>query len=169
MINIFFIKNISSLFFLLFVQVLIFNQIVFFGKYSPLVYVILIYTYPISKKKQYEFLILSFLLGFFIDLCSLTGGIHSSATLLVSFLRSFIIKGIINQKLEFCENLIHKISWVKKIFLLISIVLIHHSWIFIVEFFQWKSTLLIITHIFYNSLITIIFSILWMILFNLKN
>lgn len=165
MISSFSIKNIFFLILIVAIQMLVFNQMVFLGKYSPFIYVILLYIHSFNRN-QYEFLILSFLLGLFIDFLSSTGGIHTSASVLTAFLCSPILKKIICFDLS--QNSINEFSWFRKIFLLSSIIFIHHVWIFFIEFLQWKSTMLILTHIVYNSLITIFFSLFLIIFFNLK-
>lgn len=163
MINIFFIKSLYSLLLIILIQVIIFNQMVFFEKYSPLVYIIWIYIYSINLNK-YQCLILSFLLGLFMDILFYTGGIHASACLLIGFFRLPIIQIIVNYKFKTSTRLINNLSWIQKILLITIMVFIHHFWIFIIEFLDWKSITLILHHTCYNSLITIILSIFLIII-----
>lgn len=140
------------------VQILIFNQLIFFDKYCPFIYIIWIYKYPI-KNNQYNFLFSTFLLGFIIDLFSYSLGIHASSCVFISFLRSSIIKTVFNTKFNFFKNDIDSFSFFEKILLITIIVLIHHFWMFSIEFLEWKYLKLILTNTLYNSLITIIFSL----------
>lgn len=166
MINVFLIKSLILLFISIFIQVIVFNQMIFFEKYSPLVYITWIYAYSTNINK-YQFLILTFLLGLFMDTFFLTGGVHASSCLLIGFLRFPIINKIItNYKYKISKNFINNLSWLQKILLITIMVFIHHSWIFIIEFLSLISITLILNHIFYNSLITIIFSILLIIILN---
>lgn len=163
MINIFFIKNLCSLILIILLQVIIFNQIIFFNKYSPLIYIMWIYIYSTNINK-YQCLIFSFLLGLLMDILCFTKGIHASSCLLIGFSRLSITKIIINYPCKNSKNLIKHASWLQKIFLITIMVFIHHFWMFMIEFFDYKSMTLILHHTFYNSIITIISSIFLLII-----
>lgn len=76
--------------FLLFLQVLILNNINLFG-YNPYLYIAFIFLYPLNEKR-FPFLILSFILGLSIDLFSDMGGIHAFSTLFIAYIRLRFVK-----------------------------------------------------------------------------
>lgn len=61
-----------------------------FGFINPLVYVLFIVIFPFNTNKI-PLLILSFILGFSIDLLSNEGGIHTFALVFVAYFRLFIL------------------------------------------------------------------------------
>ena len=68
---------------LIFLQIIVLNNINFLGYINPYFYIFFIFLYPI-KKGDASILILSFLLGLFIAIFSASGGINAAATLLTS-------------------------------------------------------------------------------------
>lgn len=78
-------------FFLLFLQVFVLNNILFFGYINPYLYVAFVFLYPL-KENRIPFLFYSFLLGLFIDFFSDSGGIHAFSILSIAYIRLFFIK-----------------------------------------------------------------------------
>ncbi|TXD53248.1 MULTISPECIES: rod shape-determining protein MreD [unclassified Polaribacter] len=78
-------------FFLLFLQVFVLNNILFFGYINPYAYVAFVFLYPL-KENRIPFLFYSFLLGLFIDFFSDSGGIHAFSLLSIAYIRLFFIK-----------------------------------------------------------------------------
>ncbi|MFM2010429.1 MAG: hypothetical protein RLZZ479_820 [Bacteroidota bacterium] len=88
----------SSLFFNLFrfiillsLQVIVFNNINLFGFISPFPYILFIILYPVNGNKS-GLLVASFLLGIILDMFSNSGGIHTTASLLLAYFRPSIFK-----------------------------------------------------------------------------
>ena len=84
-------KTFASFVILVLFQVFIFNQMNLFGYINPMLYVLFLVNYRFDRN-QTLFIFIGFLLGFFIDLMSQTGGAHTIASLSVSFLRPIIIR-----------------------------------------------------------------------------
>ena len=84
---------------LILTQVLIFNTLSFLGFINPLVYVIFFYWYPI-KVNRAIFMLISFLLGFIIDIFSDTLALNALASLTVAYARPVIMR--------FCFGVIKK-------------------------------------------------------------
>ena len=73
-------------FILLFVlQIMIFSKINFMGYINPYPYLLFILLFPVWGSKNL-LLVLSFLLGFSIDLFSNSGGVHAMASLFIALL-----------------------------------------------------------------------------------
>ena len=83
-------RNIIRFLFLVFIQVLIFNNIQISGLINPYVYVIFILFLPFETPK-WALLGLAFLLGISVDLFANTPGMHSTATVLMAFLRPYVL------------------------------------------------------------------------------
>ncbi|PKH49280.1 rod shape-determining protein MreD [Tenacibaculum sp. Bg11-29] len=79
--------------FLLLLQVLVLNNILFLGYINPYLYIVFVFLYPL-KTNRIPFLILSFLLGIFVDAFSNSGGVHAFSILFIAYIRLFFIKAI---------------------------------------------------------------------------
>jgi rod shape-determining protein MreD len=84
-------KNIIRFIFLALLQVLILDNIRFSGYINPYLYVLFILLLPFYLP-DWLLIILAFLLGFTIDMFTNTAGLHSAATVMLAFLRPFIIR-----------------------------------------------------------------------------
>ncbi len=76
---------------LVLLQILLFDNIQFSGYVNPYVYIMFILLLPVEIP-AWLLLLLSFALGFTIDLFSGSPGMHSSATLLAGFVRPHVLR-----------------------------------------------------------------------------
>ena len=83
----------NSIRFLVFLslQVLIFNNINLFGYLNPYPYVLFILLYPVNSNKS-VLLLGSFALGILLDMFCNSGGIHTTASLILAFIRPTLFK-----------------------------------------------------------------------------
>jgi rod shape-determining protein MreD len=136
-------------------QVLVLNQILFSAYINPFLYVILIIGLPIKTPKWF-LLIYSFLLGFFIDIFSGSLGFHSTATILIAFLKPFISKITIPHNIlgDTDEITLKKIG--NKAFITFSLflIIVHNSCLFIMEHINFN--LAIVGKILSSSFVTLI-------------
>lgn len=79
--------------FLLLLQVLVLNNILFLGYINPYLYIIFVFLYPLNTNRI-PFLTLSFLLGLFVDAFSNSGGMHAFSILFIAYIRLFFVKAI---------------------------------------------------------------------------
>ena len=84
-------KMMGSFVLLILAQVLLFNQINIFGSVNPMLYLFFLVMYPFDQNQTF-YIFIGFVLGFFIDFLSQTGGAHTIASLSVSYLRPIIMK-----------------------------------------------------------------------------
>ena len=96
MINSTFFFNVLRFILLVLVQVLVFNNLNFFGYINPLVYILFLYWYPI-KQNRTTFIILCFLLGLFVDIFSDTLAINAAATATIAYLRPTIMRFVFSK------------------------------------------------------------------------
>lgn len=116
------------------IQVLILNEIFFFTYINPYLYLTLIISLPLRTSKWY-ILFYAFSIGFLIDLFGGSLGFHSTATVLIAFIKTTISKitipySILEDNDEITLNKIGSKSFV--IFSLL-IILIHNTIIFGLE------------------------------------
>ena len=100
------------------IQIMILNQILFFSYVNPYLYLILIITLPIKTSSIFLFLY-SFMLGFCVDIFSISIGYHSSACILIAFLKTgkdLKVKHTVDTKLKGLKDKCIDISSANNIF-----------------------------------------------------
>jgi len=136
-------------------QVVVLNEVLFSAYINPFLYVILIISLPLKTSKWF-LLIYAFLLGFSIDLFSGSLGFHSTATILIAFIKPFISKITIPYNIlgETDEITLKKVG--NKAFITFSLFLIfiHNSCLFITE--HLSVNLALFGKIIASSLVTLI-------------
>jgi len=152
-------KMIGSFVLLIIAQVLLFNQINIFGFINPMLYLLFLVMYPFDKNQTF-YIFIGFILGFFIDFLSQTGGAHTIASLTVSYLRPIIIKYSYGLTSEKPKSLLTDPRKTNNFFFLLVFISIHHLIYFAIAYFSADAFLIIIK----NSLFTIIFSLILILL-----
>ena len=150
------IQNIFLFFVLVLMQVLVLNNIQFLGFVNPYIYVLFILSLP-ARTPRWFVLILGFILGLAIDTFSNTLGMHTAATVLVAYARSFVIK--LFTSIDEGNNPIPSFhsfgvgAYVKYTFVM---VVLHHSSLFFLESFSFSNFWLVFFKIILSSAITIL-------------
>lgn len=162
--NLKFLKYIFSFILLVLLQIVICNNINFSGYVNPFIYIAFILLLPITIK-NWQILLVAFLLGAIIDIFCDSLGIHTFATVFIAFLRPAILRWVTPRG---GYNTAHSLSirnyglsW----FLLYASVtiFIHHFILFYLERFSFQypfNTLL-------RVLVSFIFSLLCVLLFEI--
>ena len=147
-------------FILLFVlQIMIFSKINFLGYINPYPYLLFILLFPVWGSKNL-LLVLSFLLGFSIDLFSNSGGVHAMASLFIAYIRPSMLSIIFGSSFENQTLNITK-KFTTSVFLYISLmVLIHHLILFSIEIFSFTYFLDIFIRTLLASAFTVLLSVL---------
>jgi hypothetical protein len=78
---------------LIFLQITLFNYIHIHGFISSFIYIIFILSLPVKINKT-RLLLLSFLLGFIVDVLSNSGGIHAFSSILIAYIRPFLLNNL---------------------------------------------------------------------------
>lgn len=154
--------------FLIFLQVLILNNINFMGSVNPYLYVLFIILFPFNAN-QSLLLILSFLLGLGIDLFEDSGGINAAACLIAAYLRPFILRFSFGVSYDYQTLKFSRTPLGARFSYVALIVLIHHFTLFILEFFSFAYFLLILEKTLLSGIFTILLVFLTMGLFNKKS
>ena len=129
-----FIKYLGLLPFYVLLQVLVLNEVLFSAYINPFLYVLLIISLPLKTPKWF-LLVYAFLLGFSIDIFSGNLGFHSTATVLIAFLKPFISKITIPHNIlgDSDEITLKKVGPKSFITFSLFLILIHNSCLFIIE------------------------------------
>ena len=152
-------KMIGSFVLLILAQVFLFNQINIFGSVNPMLYLLFLVIYPFDQNQTF-YIFIGFVLGFFIDFLSQTGGAHTIASLSVSYLRPIIKKYSYGLTSEQPKSLLTDPRKTNNFLFLFVFISAHHLIYFSVAYFSADALLLIIK----NSLITMIFSLILILL-----
>ena len=142
---------------LVFLQVFILNNIQFSGYINPYIYILFILVLPFETP-NWALLIIAFLLGLTIDIFSSTIGMHCSATVLMAFMRPYILKVMSPRdgyESETSPQLKHYCTaWFIKYSAIL--IFIHHFVLFYVEVFRFSSFFTTFVRVVLSSIFTII-------------
>lgn len=129
-------QHIIRFFVLTSIQILILNNVQISGYINPFVYILFVMLLP-PKMPKAIVLILAFMMGFTIDIFSDSYGIHSSATVLLAFLRPKVLALVSVKGGEDLEAIGIKQLRINRFFTYSSILcLIHHFTLFYLEAFR---------------------------------
>jgi len=140
---------------------LVFNNIQFSGYINPYVYLMFILILPVNIPTWF-LLVLSFATGMLMDLLSGSPGMHSSATVLVGFVRPFVLRIIAprdgydlgpNPSMAF-----YGFKWF--FFYTLTMVLIHHTTLFYLEVFRFTDFFRTFLRVILSSIFSITFILL---------
>lgn len=159
--------NIIRFLLLVLTQVLLFNQLNFFGFINPVIYILFLYWYPI-KDNRALFIFLSFLLGFIIDIFSDTLAIHAASTVTIAYLRPTIMRFVFGVNYEFQNFKINQSTRAQQITFLALLILLHHIVFFSLEIFSLMNLLLILKKTVFTFCGTLVMTLLVSALFSTK-
>jgi len=149
---------------LILIQVLVCNHINFLGYLNPYIYILFILLAPITINRSF-FLIQAFILGLTVDMLGDSVAFHTTASLIIAYLRPVILRWTFGLSYEFQTMKLSKVPLVQQIVYVSIMVLIHHLILFSQEIFNLSLILLIIKKSLFSSLFTIIITMMVLILF----
>jgi rod shape-determining protein MreD len=130
-------RNIGRFLILIFIQVLILNNIQLSGYINPYFYILFLLLLPFETP-NWSLPIIGFLLGLSVDLFAHTPGIHASASVLIAYLRPFILKMISPrdgyEPGSFPRIFYYGFKWFLKY--TVIMVTVHHFFLFYIEVFR---------------------------------
>ena len=83
--------NIIRFFLILFVQIVLLNNIQLWGLFTPFLYILFILLLPVNTPK-WLIIILAFITGIIVDIFDNTIGIHTFSLVFIGFLRPFLLR-----------------------------------------------------------------------------
>ncbi len=147
--------NILRFILLLAVQIAIFNNMNFLGFIMPLPYILFIILYPVNSNKS-ALLLSSFLLGLTMDLFSNSGGIHTTACLILAYYRPYLFKFAFGVSYEYQTVKLNEALTPERFSFILLAVIIHHFTLFILEAFQVSFIFDILIRTLLSTIFTII-------------
>jgi rod shape-determining protein MreD len=147
-------------------QVFLLNKITLWQFVTPMVYIAFIFLLPFQTPR-WAVILLGFLLGMTIDLFTGIIGIHALATLIIAFIRSFLIR-IISLREEREEHLLpifYDMRFIWYIQYVFWLTFIHHFVYFFVDILNFHNFLRTMTVILSNTACSMVCIFLIQILF----
>lgn len=160
-------SNIARFFGLIFLQVLVLNNINFLGYINPYLYFLFVLLYPFNSNRSL-FLFLSFLLGISIDVFEDSGGIHAAACLVAAFIRPHFLRFSFGISYDHQTLRLSATPFGARLSYIFLMVVIHHFILFSLEMFSFKHIISILEKTLYSSIFTIILVFLSLALFSKK-
>jgi len=151
--------NIFRFILLLAVQIIVFNDMNFFGFISPYPYILFIILYPVNGNKS-GLLAASFFLGLCMDIFSNSGGFHTTACLILAYYRPYLFKFAFGLSYEYQTIKLNDVLTPERFTFILLSVLIHHLILFILEAFKFILILDILLRTVLSSLFTLIICII---------
>jgi hypothetical protein len=156
--------NIARFILLLAVQVVVFNNINFFGFLNPYPYVLFLLLYPVNGNK-FGLLFAAFFLGIVMDMFCNSGGVHAAASVTLAYLRPTFFKFSFGVSYEYQTIKINdRLTPERFSFILISVVT-HHFILFLLEAFRFNFFWSILLRTICSTLFTIIICIIIIYIF----
>ena len=149
--------NIFRFFILLFIQVFLLKNIVFYGLNIPFLYILFILLLPFKTPNSLLFA-LSFLMGLSVDLFSDTLGLHAAACTVMAFVRIFFINITVqedNHDYE-PEPKLGLMGFRWFFFYTLLLTFVHHFFLFNLEVFKFDEIGNTISRVFISSLFTLL-------------
>lgn len=159
--------NIVRFIVLVFIQVLILNNINLAGYINPYLYIIFILLYPLDGNKGL-LIFLSFLLGLSIDIFEDSGGVHAAACAFIAYIRPVVLKYSFGVSYEYNSVKIKTADAMERFTYIASLVFMHHFVMFALEIFSVDHILLLLKSTLFSGIFTIILIVSTLILFNRK-
>lgn len=131
------IVNVFRFILLLAIQVIVFNNMNFYGYISPFPYILFIILYPVNGNKT-ALLASSFLLGLLLDMFTNSGGVHATACLIVAYIRPYIFKFSFGLSYEYQTVKLNDVLTPERFSFLLITILLHHIILFTLEAFEFS-------------------------------
>lgn len=151
------IRNIARYFILVFIQVFLLKNMVFYGLNTPYLYILFILLLPFETPNWLLFT-LSFLIGLNIDIFNDTVGLHASACVITAFVR-VLITSITVQKDNYDSDPepslgIMGFRWF--FFYALTLTLIHHFFLLNFEVFRFSEIPATLSRVIISSIFTLV-------------
>ncbi len=140
-------------------QIIIFNNMNFLGYISPFPYILFIILYPVNSNK-FGLLMASFFLGLIMDMFSNSGGIHTTACLVLAYYRPYLFRFSFGLSYEYQTVKLNDVLTPERFSFILLSVVIHHFVLFILEAFKVSFVLDVLIRTLLSTVFTIIICII---------
>jgi rod shape-determining protein MreD len=162
-------QNVKRFIFLILLQVMILNHVQWSGYINPYVYILFVMMLPLETPR-WLVLFLGLMTGLILDMFCNSGGMHAAATVLMAFMRPFVLSLVSPREDYDTETSLSPQKMGLKWFIGYSsiMILIHHFAYFYIEVFRFSEFFITFYKALLNSLVTFIIILLGMFLFGKK-
>lgn len=151
--------NIARFIALLALQVVVCNRLDLFGFLNPFQYILFIILFPVNGNK-FALLLSAFLLGLLQDQFSDGGGAHTTACIILAYIRPAFLRFSFGVSYEYQTIKINdRLSPERFTFILLSVVT-HHFVLFMLELFRFSLILDVLIRTLCTSIFTLVISII---------
>ncbi len=149
------VRNIVRFLVVILFQVLVMDNVMINGYMIPYIYLLFILLMPFETPRWTQ-LVLGFLLGMGIDLFLNTPGMHTAATVLVAFIRPYLLNLLAPRDGYDTDSFprIHYYGFLWFLKYTLIIVVIHHFLLFYLEVFQLKDFLSTLLRVILSSILS---------------
>ena len=149
------VRNIVRFLVVILFQVLVMDNVMINGYMIPYIYLLFILLMPFETPRWTQ-LVLGFLLGMGIDLFLNTPGMHTAATVLVAFIRPYLLNLLAPRDGYDTDSFprIHYYGFLWFLKYTLIIVVIHHFLLFYLEVFQLKDFLTTLSRVILSSILS---------------
>ncbi len=143
-------RNIIRLILFILLQVFVLNEVPPLHQYiMPYIYFLFILWLPFNISRG-GLLLVSFITGIFLDFFTKTPGLHAAACVLIGYIRPFLINLLMPQQgveFNYREPSVSSLGFSQYATYVSLLTLFHHSWLFLIQSFQFGNLLYIILKI----------------------
>ena len=136
-----------------FLQVAVFNNISIHGLFNPFVYVLFVLMLP-SSTSPWLVVLLSFWVGLSVDVFLNTQGLHAGASAFMGYIRQFWLDILLKVENKSKVNAISTFDFSQFSVYASVLVLMHHLWLFMAEWFRFGELHMILLKVLLSSLLT---------------
>ncbi len=139
---------------LLFLQMAIFNHLHLWGLCHPFVYILLLLCMPLMPR--WAEILTGFALGCLMDCICSTPGIHTSACVLISWLRPIMLSRMVQDSERLVSAIVPEtIGVLPFVRLTVILTLLHHLWVFALDTWSWQLWYWVLLQVVFSSIITL--------------
>lgn len=150
------IKNTILFFLLVFLQVVLFDNIGFLGFVNPYVYLIFLLGLPVGIQRN-SAMLLAFVLGLCIDMFNNTMGIHTFACVFVTFFRSYWITALCpHNEYGLLSPSIKTFGLSVYLRYATGFIFVHHLWLFFLETLSAQAFWFTMLRVLCNTAVTLL-------------
>jgi rod shape-determining protein MreD len=150
--------NIFRFILLLAIQVVVFNNMNFYGYISTFPYILYIILFPVNGNKT-ALVVSSFILGLVLDMFTNSGGVHATACLILAYFRPYVFKFSFGLSYEYQTVKLNDVLTPERFSFLLIATLLHHLVLFTLEAFEFSFILEVLLRTLLSTAFTLLLSI----------
>ena len=152
-------RNLIRLILFILLQVFVLNEVPPLHQYiMPYIYFLFILWLPFNISRG-GLLLVSFITGIFLDFFTKTPGLHAAACVLIGYIRPFLINLLMPQQgveFNYREPSVSSLGFSQYATYVSLLTLFHHTWLFLIQSFQFGNLLYIILKIIGSTVVSLL-------------